>query len=75
MESSTTRIRLRRTAPDALELSTPEGTLLDGAWPSVFRARSLPLPRGSVVRTSYMTVTVLDDKAGRPTRAIGRCPS
>ena len=59
---------LRRTAADTLELSTPEGTLLDGAWPSVFRARSLPLPRGAVVRTSYMTATVLDDRAGRPTR-------
>ena len=55
-------------AADTLELSTPEGTLLDGAWPSVFRARSLPLPRGAVVRTSYMTATVLDDRAGRPTR-------
>jgi hypothetical protein len=60
--------RLRRTAADTLELSTPEGTLLDGAWPSVFRTRSLPLPRGAVVRTSYMTATVLDDRAGRPTR-------
>jgi hypothetical protein len=61
--------RLRRTAPDTLELSTPDGTLLDGPWPSVFRSRSLPLPRGAVVRTSYMTVTVLDDRAGLPTRA------
>jgi hypothetical protein len=60
--------RLRRTAADTLELSTPDGTLLDGAWPSVFRARSLPLPRGAVVRTSYMTATVLDDRTGRPTR-------
>ncbi|HEY4393352.1 MAG TPA: hypothetical protein VGP64_04795 [Polyangia bacterium] len=61
--------RLRRTGPDTLELSTPEGSLLDGAWASIFRSPSLPLPRGSVVRTSYMTVTVLDDRAGRPTRA------
>jgi hypothetical protein len=61
--------RLRRTAPDTLELSTPEGTLLDGAWPSIFRSRSRPLPRGSVVRTSYLTVTILDDRAGLPTRA------
>jgi hypothetical protein len=60
--------RLRRTGPDTLELSTPDGTLLDGAWPSLFRDPSLPLPRGSVVRTSYMTATVLDDRAGRPTR-------
>jgi hypothetical protein len=61
--------RLRRTGPDTLELSAPEGTLLDGAWPSVWRSRSLPLPRGSVVRLSYMTVTILDDRDGRPTRA------
>jgi hypothetical protein len=64
--------RLRRTGPDTLELSTLEGTLLDAPWPSVFRSRSLPLPRGSVVRTSYMTVTILDDRAGRPTRASFR---
>jgi hypothetical protein len=61
--------RLRRTGPDTLELSTPEGTLLDGVWPSVWRSRSLPLARGSVVRMSYMTVTILDDREGRPTRA------
>jgi hypothetical protein len=61
--------RVRRTGPDTLELSTPEGTLLDGPWPSLFRDRALPLPRGSVIRTSYMTVTVLDDHAGLPTRA------
>ncbi len=60
--------RLRRTGTDTLELSTPDGTLLDGAWPSVFRSRALPLSRGTVVRTSYMTATVLDDHAGRPTR-------
>ncbi len=60
--------RLRRTAADTLELSTPEGTFLDGAWPAAFRSPALPLPRGSIVRTSYMTATVLDDRAGRPTR-------
>jgi hypothetical protein len=60
--------RLRRTAADTLELSSVDATLFDGAWPSVFRARSLPLPRGSVVRTAYMTATVLNDRGGRPTR-------
>ena len=60
--------RLRRTGPSTLELSTPDGTFLDGAWPSVVRDRSLPFPRGTVVRTSYMTASVLDDRAGRPTR-------
>jgi hypothetical protein len=60
--------RLRRTGADTLELATPDGTMLDGPWPALFRAGSLPLPRGAVVRTSYMTATVLDDRAGRPTR-------
>jgi len=59
---------LRRTGADTLELSTPDGTMLDGAWPALFRARSLPLGRGAVVHTSYMIATVLDDRAGRPTR-------
>jgi hypothetical protein len=59
---------LRRAAPDTLELSTPDGTLLDGPWPSIFRSRAEALPRGAVVRTSYMTATVLDDRAGVPTR-------
>jgi hypothetical protein len=60
--------RLRRTAADTLELSAVDGTLLDGPWPSLFRSRGQPLARGAVVRTSYMTATVLDDRAGRPTR-------
>lgn len=59
---------VRRTAADTLELSTLDGTFFDGAWPSVFRPSSMPLPRGAVVRTSYMTARVLDDRAGRPTR-------
>jgi hypothetical protein len=65
---ASTAHHLRRTAADTLELSTPDGTLLDGAWPSIFRSRAQPLPRGAVVRTSYMTATVLDDRAGCPTR-------
>jgi hypothetical protein len=60
--------RLRRTAADTLELSASDGTLLDGAWPSVFRAASVPFPRGTVIHTAYMTATVLDDREGRPTR-------
>ncbi len=60
--------RLRRTAADTVELSAMDGTLLDGPWPAAFRARSLPLPRGTAVHTPYMTATVLDDRAGAPTR-------
>jgi len=65
---ASTEHRLRRTAPDELELSTPNGTLFDGTWVGTLRAASLPLPRGAVVRTSFMTATVLDDRDGRPTR-------
>jgi len=60
--------RLRRTAADTVELSALDGTLLDGPWPAAFRARSLPLPRGTTIHTAYMTATVLDDRAGAPTR-------
>jgi len=69
LSMATAAHQLRRTGPDTLELFTPDGTLLDGPWPSVLRSPSLPLPRGSVVRLSYMTVTILDDRGGRPTRA------
>ncbi|HET6146415.1 MAG TPA: hypothetical protein VFH68_02705 [Polyangia bacterium] len=64
--------RLRRTSADEFELSTPGGTLLDGTWAGLLRARTLPLARGSVVRTSFMTATVVDDRAGIPTRVAFR---
>jgi hypothetical protein len=64
--------RLRRTATDELELSTPEGTLLDGIWATTLRSPSIPLPRGSVVTTSFMTATVLEDRDGKPTRIAFR---
>jgi hypothetical protein len=60
--------KLRRTAVDQFELFTPDSTLLDGTWAGLLRARSLPLARGTVIHTSYMTATVLQDKAGRPSR-------
>jgi hypothetical protein len=60
--------RLRRTAADTVELAALDGTLLDGPWPAAFRARSLPLPRGTAIHTAYMNATVLDDRAGSPTR-------
>jgi hypothetical protein len=60
--------RLRRTAADTVELAALDGTLLDGPWPAAFRARSLPLPRGTAIHTAYMTARVLDDRAGSPTR-------
>ncbi len=65
---SAARHRLRRTGPATLELSTPAGTLLDGAWAQSLRAPSLPLARGQVIPLSYLTATVLEDRGGRPTR-------
>jgi hypothetical protein len=65
---SAARHRLRRTAADTLELATPDGTLLDGAWARTLRAPSLPMPRGWVSPLPYMTATVLEDRAGVPTR-------
>jgi hypothetical protein len=67
-----TNHRLRRTAANEFELATPEGTLLDGVWATTLRRPSLSLPRGSVVKTPFMTVTVLDDRDGLPTRASFR---
>jgi hypothetical protein len=64
--------RLRRTAPDELVLSTPEGTLLDGAWVQTLRSPTRPLPRGSVIRSKEMTATVLADRGGRPTEVAFR---
>ena len=64
--------RLRRTSVDELELWTPDGTMLDGAWAQLMRAPSRPLPRGTVVRTATMTATVIDDRNGRPTRVSFR---
>jgi hypothetical protein len=65
---SPARHRLRRSAPDTIELATPHGTLLDGAWAATLRARSQPMPRGHVTRLPHMTATVLEDRHGLPTR-------
>jgi hypothetical protein len=59
---------VRRTAVDAFELSTPAATLLDGVWVETLRARTLPLPAGTVVALPYMTATVLEDRRGLPSR-------
>ena len=65
---SSARHRLRRTAADTLELATPDGTLLDGAWAQALRSPALAMPRGQVIPVSYMTATVLEDRGGLPTR-------
>jgi hypothetical protein len=65
---SAARHGLRRTAADTLELFTPDGTLLDGAWAQALRSPALPLPRGRVLPLAYMTATILADRGGLPTR-------
>jgi hypothetical protein len=67
-----TEHRLRRTAADTFELSTPNATMLDGAWAQSVRAPSIPLARGSVIALPFMTATVLEDRGGRPTRVSFR---
>ena len=69
---ATTEHRLKRTAPDTLELSTPRGTLLDGPWAVTMRRPDRALARGSVVQLGDFRATVLDDHQGRPTRVAFR---
>lgn len=59
---------LRRIAKDTLELSTPNGTLLDGLWTTLLRAPSLPLPRGTRIALDGFVATVMEDHDGKPTR-------
>jgi hypothetical protein len=59
---------LRRTDPHTIELETPQGTLLDGGWPSLYRAHTRPLPTGTVIPLVGGEVEVLADREGRPTR-------
>jgi hypothetical protein len=64
--------RLRRTAPDTFELSTPTGTLLDGIWTATLRAPSLPLPRGTTIALDGLSASVREDRDGHPTRVAFR---
>ena len=64
--------RLRRTAPDTLELWTPEGTLLDGVWTATLRDPSLPLPRGTTIALDAFSATVREGRDGKPTRVAFR---
>lgn len=72
LSMATTAHRAMRTGTDELELWTPDGTLFDGIWAESIRSPSLALPHGTVVKTHYMTATVRDDRAGRPTRVAFR---
>jgi hypothetical protein len=64
--------RLRRTAPDTFELSTPTGSLLDGIWTATLRDPSLPLRRGTTIAIDGFSATVREDRDGRPTRVAFR---
>jgi hypothetical protein len=65
---ATTEHRLKRTGPDTLELSTPNGTLLDGPWAETMRRPDRSLARGSTVHLRDFSATVLEDRQGLPTR-------
>jgi hypothetical protein len=43
-------------------------------WVETVRARTLPLPAGTVVALPYMKVTVLEDRGGLPSRVEFRFP-
>ena len=67
-----TEHRLKQTAADTLELSTPAGTLFDGPWVQSIRRPDRGLARGSVIHLRDFSATVLDDDQGRPTRVAFR---
>ncbi len=69
---ATTEHRLKQTAADTLELSTPAGTLFDGPWVQSIRRPDRGLARGSVIHLRDFSATVLDDDQGRPTRVAFR---
>jgi hypothetical protein len=66
--------QLTRLDDRTLVLATPEGTFFDGGWPALFRSMRRGMPAGTVVSMADMTVTVLADRAGRPTKIALRLP-
>jgi hypothetical protein len=61
-------LQMTRVAPDELELSCSEGSLLISEWERLFRADGEPLPAGSVLPLSGLTVRIMQDVGGRPSR-------
>jgi hypothetical protein len=59
---------MTRVAPDTLELSCLDGALLTSEWERLFRADNLPLSAGATVSLDGLTVEIVKDDAGRPSR-------
>ncbi|HET6283566.1 MAG TPA: hypothetical protein VFH73_21605 [Polyangia bacterium] len=59
---------MTRTAPDELELSCAGGSLLISEWERLFRAPEQPLPAGTELPLKGVTVRIVEDLGGRPTR-------
>jgi hypothetical protein len=63
---------LTRTAPDRIELTTIGGAMLRTPFERLFRSAAIPFHRGDEVALSGMTITILDEQAGSPTRIEAR---
>jgi len=61
-------LRVTRVAPDELELSCASGSFLGSEWEHLFRADELPLPAGTTLPLNGMTVRVVEDVGGKPSR-------
>jgi hypothetical protein len=60
--------RLKRTSERSIELTVLNGTLLEGAFESLFRPASEPLRVGDRLPLGAWTVEILEERSGRPTR-------
>jgi hypothetical protein len=59
--------RATRTGPRSFRLETPRGTLFDGGFVDVYRARTFPVLTGHVVELEGATVRVVADDGTAPT--------
>lgn len=62
--------RIRRTDDRTLDIAIEGGTLLETAFETVFRSTGELLPGGAVVRAGCLSIRVLEDVGGLPTRIL-----
>lgn len=63
---------LTRTAADRIELATVGGPMLQTTFERLLRSAAVPLRRGDTVPLNGLTVRVLDEQDGAPTRIEAR---
>ena len=63
---------LTRTAADRIELVAVGGPMLDTAFERLLRSAAVPLHRGDIVPLNGLTVHILDEQGGSPTRIEAR---